>query len=565
MVRFRAGDPAHGLSVFADEAGRFRSPALPNAGPWDVRVRRIGWRDLHTSAAASDPPARLELVLQREDDPAQLAAQLPANRWYQLVLERIEDPRQREELKRQCTYCHQQGSAGHPRDARRGGVAKAARADGPHGRDALDRSARAAARALLRRLRARERGRRPHGAQARAGLRAAPAARGAARRHRRLGARRPGLDAARRDRAPGRQALFGRHEPRPALPAGSERARRRAREPGTSRAAICPSAACSRAWARRSRRPRTPTWGPTRCRSRPTAPSGSRSRSAISSRASTRRASASRWWSSSTASIPTRCASMRAGGSGTRSPPRITWACTTPPRNEQRELRLPARDLGQAMVLRMMPMLLWLGRRVDLRGAAAESDGITMPVPYGVDVAPDGSVWFSQLNEHRIGRVDPDSFAIEMIDTPFAAPRRLRFDAEGRLWIPSFSESLIARFDPKTRQLRALGAADRAARQRDPLRAARRPAQRSRLDLRHQQRHADPLRARQPALHRLSASHAGHLHARDRLRRRGPRLDLELELARLADRGRDAAGAAPGSGRRGAAPLPGLFRRAGSE
>jgi streptogramin lyase len=78
-----------------------------------------------------------------------------------------------------------------------------------------------------------------------------------------------------------------------------------------------------------------------------------------------------------------------------------------------------------------------------------------MPVPYGVDVAPDGSVWFSQLNEHRIGRVDPESFAIEMFDTPFAAPRRLRFDAQGRLWIPSFSESLVARFDPATREFRS--------------------------------------------------------------------------------------------------------------
>jgi streptogramin lyase len=122
-----------------------------------------------------------------------------------------------------------------------------------------------------------------------------------------------------------------------------------------------------------------------------------------------------------------------------------------PATHEQRELRLPARDLGQALILRSMPFLLWLNRHLDLRGAAAESDGVTMPVPYGVDVAPDGSVWFSQLNERRIGRVDPDTFAIEMIDTPFPAPRRLRFDAQGQLWIPSFSDSRIARFDPKTR------------------------------------------------------------------------------------------------------------------
>jgi len=41
-----------------------------------------------------------------------------------------------------------------------------------------------------------------------------------------------------------------------------------------------------------------------------------------------------------------------------------------------------------------------------------------------------------------------------MIETPFAAPRRLRFDSKGRLWIPSFSEGLLARFDPATLEFR---------------------------------------------------------------------------------------------------------------
>ena len=39
-----------------------------------------------------------------------------------------------------------------------------------------------------------------------------------------------------------------------------------------------------------------------------------------------------------------------------------------------------------------------------------------------------------------------------MIDTPFTAPRRMRFDAEGGLWIPGFSSSLVSRFDPKTKE-----------------------------------------------------------------------------------------------------------------
>jgi len=39
---------------------------------------------------------------------------------------------------------------------------------------------------------------------------------------------------------------------------------------------------------------------------------------------------------------------------------------------------------------------------------------------------------------------------VKLVDTPFAAPRRLRFDSRGNLWIPGFSSSLLARFHPRT-------------------------------------------------------------------------------------------------------------------
>ena len=77
-------------------------------------------------------------------------------------------------------------------------------------------------------------------------------------------------------------------------------------------------------------------------------------------------------------------------------------------------------------------------------------DGPTLPVPYGIDIAPDGGIWFSQLNERRFGRLDPETLEARLVDTPFPAPRRLRFDSKGNLWIPSFSGSALARFDPAT-------------------------------------------------------------------------------------------------------------------
>ena len=76
------------------------------------------------------------------------------------------------------------------------------------------------------------------------------------------------------------------------------------------------------------------------------------------------------------------------------------------------------------------------------------SDGRRLPVPYGIDIAPDGGVWFSQLNERRIGRIDPEQGTIEMISTPFSAPRRMRFDSKGNLWIAGFSAGVVARYDP---------------------------------------------------------------------------------------------------------------------
>jgi len=74
------------------------------------------------------------------------------------------------------------------------------------------------------------------------------------------------------------------------------------------------------------------------------------------------------------------------------------------------------------------------------------------PLPYGIDITPDGKVWFARLHTDEIGSIDPDSGKITMIATPFKGPRRLRTDAAGKLWITAFPESAIARFDPATSQ-----------------------------------------------------------------------------------------------------------------
>jgi virginiamycin B lyase len=81
---------------------------------------------------------------------------------------------------------------------------------------------------------------------------------------------------------------------------------------------------------------------------------------------------------------------------------------------------------------------------------APRGEGTAGPVPYGIDIAPDGGVWFSQLNAHRIGRIDPTTGEIKIVDTPFDGPRRLRFDSKGNLWIPGFSSGVLARYTPSS-------------------------------------------------------------------------------------------------------------------
>ena len=90
-----------------------------------------------------------------------------------------------------------------------------------------------------------------------------------------------------------------------------------------------------------------------------------------------------------------------------------------------------------------VPLANWL---------SVDREATGTPLPYGIDITPDGRVWFARLHTDEIGSIDPATGKITMIATPFKGPRRLRTDAEGKLWITAFPESAIVRFDPATAQ-----------------------------------------------------------------------------------------------------------------
>ena len=84
-------------------------------------------------------------------------------------------------------------------------------------------------------------------------------------------------------------------------------------------------------------------------------------------------------------------------------------------------------------------------------GGRGESSGRT---PYGIDIAPNGMIWYAKLNGNRIGRIDPDvdDGDIKEWNPPFRGPRRLQIAADGIVWVPGWGSGVIGAFDPKSEE-----------------------------------------------------------------------------------------------------------------
>jgi len=110
---------------------------------------------------------------------------------------------------------------------------------------------------------------------------------------------------------------------------------------------------------------------------------------------------------------------------------------------------LPNRSFRESVTVTMMGVLLKLmswGLPVA-NWAPVDRDSTGVPLPYGLDIAPDGTVWFARLHADSIGKIDPETLDVKLYTTPFHGPRRLRVDADGGIWIAAFPESQVVRFD----------------------------------------------------------------------------------------------------------------------
>jgi virginiamycin B lyase len=457
MVSLRQGTPFHERTVFTNHQGVYQS-SLEVDDAFAVRVRRIGWRDLGREDLAplsEEAAASFDFVLERETDSAALAAQLPSNRWFSLLLDEIDDDSQREEFVRQCTYCHQQGSVATRRlrddeewqkvlslMARMGGTLSPELSEQI---PALWRRAYDPARAvtaLVDSTQGRELAPVPEPRVLRAAVDEWALGHTASMQHD-LAVHPDGRvysvdmmqdELYRFD--PETETRDAFRVPQGDLPLG-----------GVFGAASGPLPPYANSHV-----------GP---HSLQVAPDGAIWMTLALGSQLARFDTDTEEWQIHDLEEGIYPHTLRFDHAG-----RIWYTMAVsnhvglldPATGEQTSIRLPATSFRQALALRMIPIGLWLSQYFDISGAANGEGGgssVRMPVPYGIDVAPDGTIWFSQLNEHRIGRIDPETMDVEMIETPFSAPRRLRFDSKGRLWIPGFSSGLISRFDIETREFKS--------------------------------------------------------------------------------------------------------------
>jgi streptogramin lyase len=113
------------------------------------------------------------------------------------------------------------------------------------------------------------------------------------------------------------------------------------------------------------------------------------------------------------------------------------------------------RWVADAMLPTILKVASWFGKEdmhVALSHHKVTGEGRdVLNLPYGIDVNPvDGVTWYSKLYADRIGKIDPETLEITEFETPYSAPRRLRFAKDGTLWIPSFESGVLMKFDTAT-------------------------------------------------------------------------------------------------------------------
>ncbi|MEM8548024.1 MAG: lyase [Pseudomonadota bacterium] len=95
----------------------------------------------------------------------------------------------------------------------------------------------------------------------------------------------------------------------------------------------------------------------------------------------------------------------------------------------------------------MMGRLNLASRKVDLIPSRTERSR-----PYGIKLAPDGSIWVALFGTSKLAHIDPDTLSFKEIDLPrdSARPRRLEVLADGSVWYVDYAGGMLGRYLPDT-------------------------------------------------------------------------------------------------------------------
>ena len=434
IVTFTSRTILKGTTVFAQPDGKFRLPPL-EAGDYALRVRRPGYQDLtQNSLHLGDGTTRLDLKMETETDPHELAWQLPASRWLPLVLSRLSNDDEREQFTRQCAYCHQQGSwATRVQRSRNDWQATFARMEKMGG--AISPELRAELPAVLNAAFADESylaaltkpefvaPAAPQGPAAAVVVTEWDVGRPTAMLHD-IAVAPDGTIWAVDTGGDTLYELDPRTDRRSEFPIPTGNSQVGGVFHGTGflqapgmEAKVAPH---SLQFA-----PDGTVWT-TLCLGNKVAHFDPHTR---------------KWQIFAQKEGGVYPHTIRIDHKG-----RVWYTLAVsngvgmidPATGKQRLFKLPFPPAE--------PSIKKVAQTEPAPSGRGEST--SGPVPYGIDIAPDGEVWFSQLNARRIGHINPDTGEIKMIETPFAGPRRLRFDSKGNLWIPGFSSGVLARYTP---------------------------------------------------------------------------------------------------------------------
>jgi virginiamycin B lyase len=124
------------------------------------------------------------------------------------------------------------------------------------------------------------------------------------------------------------------------------------------------------------------------------------------------------------------------------------------------EYKTTARDPHSA-VFHRNGMMYFTAQNARMIGRFSPVTGETMeiptePNPYGIQIAPDGTLWVAFNGTNKIGAVNPDSLAIRYYEVPDASSRirRLGLGSDGIVWYGNSTRGRIGRLDPKTGEIK---------------------------------------------------------------------------------------------------------------